>query len=45
MVGALGIEPRLRAPKARVLPLYYAPNTVTALCYKRQPVYPIGDGL
>lgn len=23
--GALGIEPRLRTPEARVLPLYYAP--------------------
>ena len=25
IVGVLGIEPRLRAPKARVLPLYYTP--------------------
>ena len=25
-VGALGIEPSLRAPKARVLPVYYAPQ-------------------
>lgn len=25
-VGALGIEPSLRAPKARVLPVYYAPS-------------------
>ena len=24
-VGALGIEPKPRAPKARILPLYYAP--------------------
>ena len=26
MVGALGIEPSLRAPKARVLPVYDAPT-------------------
>ena len=40
-IGALGIEPSLRAPKARVLPVYYAPKfhvlqsfTVSILLFK-----------
>src|SRR3990167_5912070 len=30
LVGALGIEPSLHAPEARVLPVYYAPMSVNA---------------
>ncbi len=33
-VGVLGIEPSLRAPKARVLPVYDTP--ISLLCYRAQ---------
>lgn len=32
LVGALGIEPKLRSPEPRVLPLYYAPKPSLILC-------------
>lgn len=37
-VGALGIGPRLRAPKARVLPLYDAPPALPAYLFMKNPV-------
>ena len=33
LVGLLGIEPSLSAPKADVLPVYYSPNTTDPIMF------------